>query len=135
MRIDDIKNEIEPNHNGVLGKFENNPAYNPRKAFEQQRTNDGSTLGKVAGNLQVAGSTVLHPKLYAKRKTATTLATTEQPYLSSEADRALVNAQEELSRAQSSISFTSEDEESVQRLQKVVNDIGAHRETMRVSGP
>jgi len=52
-----------------------------------------------------------------------------------EADTASLNAQRELSRAQSSISSTSEEEESVQRLQKVVDDIEAHRETMRVSGP
>ena len=44
-----------------------------------------------------------------------------------EADTASLNAQGELSRAQSSISFTS-DEEGVQRLQKVVDDIEAHRE-------
>ena len=132
MRIDNIKNEIKSNYNGALGEFENSPAYNPRKVFEQQWTNVGSTLDKVAENLQVAGSAVLHPKLYVKRKTATTLETMEQPYLSLEADRALVNAQEELSRAQSSISFTSEDEESVQRLQKIVNDTEAHREGMRV---
>ena len=92
LRIDDIKNEIESSYNGALGEFENNPAFNPRKIFGQQRTNVGSTLDEIAGNLQVAGSAFIHPKLYAKRKTATTLATTGQPYLSFEADRALLNA-------------------------------------------
>lgn len=42
----------------------------------------------IESNHSVAGSAALHLKLYAKRKTATTLATTEQPYLSLEADRA-----------------------------------------------
>lgn len=90
---------------------------------------------EIESNYNVAGSAVLYLKLYAKRKTATALATTKQPYLSLEADRASLNAQEELSRAQSSISSTSEEEESVQRLRKVVNDIEAHRKNMRVSGP
>lgn len=83
---------------------------------------------EIEPNHSVAGSGVLHLKLYAKRKTASTLATTEQPYLSLEADRASLNAQGELSRAQSSISSMSEERESVQRLQKVVDDIEAHRE-------
>lgn len=133
LRIDDSKSGIEHNQNGVLEEIEDNPAFNPDKVFGPQRMDIGSTLDKVAGGLHVAGSAVLHPKLYAKRKAATKLATAEQPYLSLEADRALLNAYDELGRAQSSISDTSEDEESVQRLQKVVDDIEAHRESMRVS--
>ncbi|KAJ9639957.1 hypothetical protein H2199_006190 [Coniosporium tulheliwenetii] len=129
---DDTREKIHEEYNDINDTVENDPAFNPQKIFGEQRT-VASTVEKSLGALQKAAHVVAHPKEAVQHKAASKLATSEHPYLSQKADAVLLEAHEELSRAQSSAGGSSDDEERVEHMKEVVGDIEHHRESMKVA--
>lgn len=129
LHIDNTATEVETEQDGVYAELDQNTAFNPTELDEP------STHEKITETLHTAGNAMLHPRQYAKSKTAAALATSQQPYLSKDADRDLWDAHKALDRAwELTISDSDPDENGdVQDSQKVVDDLEARREMKAVA--
>lgn len=130
-------------NNEGLGLIENDPAFKPSLLDKQKSMSFGGTPKKARESLRAIVSAVVHPKESIKRKatqaTAGKLSSTQRPYLSRNADLNFLKAHSELDQATSSRSsrHTSSDDEGMDlathECQEKVNEIEAHRESLRVA--
>jgi hypothetical protein len=131
LHIDDTTASLqsEQDGNGIFKDLEDNPAFNPTTVDKP------STLDKLSGSLQTAGNAVLHPRHCVKAKTAATLATTEKPYFSKEAEDDLLDAHGELGKAQAEANGGGSDfsSDGAQKWEKTISDIEARREMTKVA--
>ncbi|TKA72586.1 hypothetical protein B0A49_03439 [Cryomyces minteri] len=137
LHIDDTKERVNlqnAEQYGALGNIEDNPAFNPSRLLKKKRLSVGGTADKAVGVIRTAAQTIVHPKGAIKNKAANTLAASEHPYLSQQADMDFLKAHEELHNARSSTGDSPEDDdENVNKCKSVVDDLEGHRESMRVA--
>ncbi|KAF2090719.1 hypothetical protein K490DRAFT_34085 [Saccharata proteae CBS 121410] len=132
LRIDDTPEQIKANEDGLFDELENNPAFNPQTAFPDARPDSiQSAVRKTAVSLKHAGRSVVHPKTAVQRHAARKLATPDQPYLSVQEDRLLLEAQDRLVECEESSLSGNEDE--AREWEDVIEDMEAKRESMRVA--
>jgi len=92
-------------------ELDNNPAFDPNHLIGDKRVTVGGTADKIMGAVYAAGKAVAHPGTAAKKKAAGKVAIQDRPYLSQQADLDYLDAHANLSRAESSRSRTSDDED------------------------
>ena len=126
----------------ILANIDDDPAFNPGKLVKKKRLNGAVTRDKTIGALQSLATTVIHPKKSIKAKvtrtTAGKLSQTERPYLSQRADLEFLEAHDNLSRAESSMSSrigTSDDGQDTwtDDCRDRVKELEAHRASLLVA--
>lgn len=111
--------ELDGNANGALDNIEADPAFNPGKLVKAKPFTVRGAAEKTTGKMHSIASTVAHPtrntRSKAIRTAADQLAKAERPFLSQNADHELLEAHEELLRAQepSSIGHGVREEERI----------------------
>ena len=138
----DLDEEGPPHDESVSEQIDANPAFNPSKAVKKDRASAGGAGGKALETLQTVVETLAHPidtvKSKATRATAGQLSEVERPKPSQESDAKLLQAQLDLSQVQSSSSSRLDSHGNEQHrledeLRQKVEDIEAHRHSLRVA--
>ncbi|KAL8693187.1 MAG: hypothetical protein Q9218_001931 [Villophora microphyllina] len=127
--------------NPAIKLLEEDAAFN-LKQLDTEHKSDKGLATKAKANLQAVAAGIANPKEAIKgkatRTTAGQLSKVERPYLSTEMDQELLEAHDELSRAQSSASsyqmFSGHDADlSDNECKARVERIEAHRESLRAA--
>ena len=129
---------------GALSNIQSDPAFHPTEVIEQgnqQPDGPSGTVDKTLAALKNAGHVVAHPrstiKSKAERSTAATLSTVHRPQLDHNADRELLQAHWDHSRAQSTRSgthglYTGIDKD-VEDSEAKIKELEENRESMRIA--
>ena len=134
--------ELDGDAHGVLDNIEADPAFNPGKLVKEKPFTVRGAAEKTTGKLHSIASTVAHPtknlKNKALRTTADQLAKAERPFLSQNANRELLEAHEELRRAQNPSTGghgISEEKRIVLEAdsRQKIEEIEKHRESLAVA--
>lgn len=140
--------EKDPVTAEALSFIDNDPAFRPHKSIESQKETDNekdkrdqpSASDKASGKLRSIANAIKHPKDSIKKKatktTAAKLSSTQGPYISQEADLALLDAHKEACSAQASSQNVSTDGQtdiSHEGYWKKFNEMKAHRESLHVA--
>ncbi|KAL0258625.1 hypothetical protein SLS55_006122 [Diplodia seriata] len=130
LHVDDTEGLVRAREREGYDDVAANPAFNPQKVF-QKPVSVGDALHQAKDGVETLARVVAHPKDSAKRKAAARLAAPEQPLLSHQADKVLLDAHDRLEAARKSSDGDHDDnavayEEEVQSLQ-------AQRESLRVA--
>lgn len=134
--------ELDGDAYGVLDNIEADPAFNPGKLVKEKPFTVRGAAEKTTGKLHSIASTVAHPtknlKDRAIRTTADQLAKAERPFLSQNANRELLEAHQDLRRAQNPRSLghsIPEKERNVleEDSRRKIEDIEKHRDSLAVA--
>ncbi|KAL8674868.1 MAG: hypothetical protein Q9168_000754 [Polycauliona sp. 1 TL-2023] len=124
-----------------LTQMTQDPAFNPAKLDSKDHSENG-LAAKAQKNLQTVAAAILHPKEgfkgKATRSTAGRLSRIERPYISRDMDLELLDAHDNLSRAQSGASsdrllLERGADSSVGDLTDKVQELEAKRESLRTA--
>jgi len=138
-------NAAEPEEDGSLDELEHNPAFATSKLEKRKRFRPGKKAERALGTVQALGHAVIHPKdgikKGATRTTAGQLSKVDRPYLSPKADLELLEAHDNLQRAESTRSSqqgTTDEEHDehdglVNSRREKIREMEAHRESLKVA--
>lgn len=130
LHVDDTEGLVRAKDSDDFGDVEANPAFNPQKVF-QKPVSVGDALHQAKDGAQTLARVVAHPKDSAKRKAAAKLAAPEQPFLSQQADKVLLDAHDRLEAARKS--SDGDDEDNAEAYEEEVQSLQAQRESLRVA--
>lgn len=134
--------ELDGDTHGVLANIEADPAFNPGKLVKEKPFTVRGAAEKTTGKLHSIASTVVHPTKSLRNKTMRTmadqLAKAERPFLSHNANGELLEAHEELRRAQdpSSVGHGISEKERIvleKDSRQKIEDIEKYRESLAVA--
>lgn len=127
---------------GVLDNIEADPAFNPGKLIQEKPFTVRGAAETTTGKLHSIVSAVAHPaknlRDKAIRTTADQLAKAERPFLSQNANRELLEAHQDLRRAQdpSSVGHDIPEKERIvleENSRRKIEDIEKHRDSLAVA--
>jgi hypothetical protein len=116
-----------------MGKIEENVGFNPPKTLNAESSTLEHMREQLPDKIRQLPHMIRHPGSAAKQKTAKTLATSEEPYLSREDDECLVTMHEKLKQAEAAKEMEDGKEEQVYDLQEKVNEIEESRKQKKVA--
>lgn len=130
--------ESEEAGEGSLDIMKHDPAFNTSQLVKKKRFRPGKTADKTLGAIQSIGNAVVHPIKSAKKTTAGQLSKAERPFLSQKADAELLQAHDNLKRAESTNSSKQgrsdgEQESAVGGHRDKVREMEEHRESLRAA--
>jgi hypothetical protein len=131
LRIDNTKREMQ-HDDSIMAKIQNNAGFNPIKTLNAESSTVKQVLDQLPEKIQQLPHMIRHPKSAAKHKTAKTLATSEEPYISREDDECLSGAHEKLLRVGAANAMQDEPE-SLDDLRDTVNKLEDDREQKKVA--
>lgn len=131
FHVDNTEGLVHAKQDEGFDDVEGNPAFNPQNVFHTKPVSVGDALHHVKDGIQGAAYAVVHPKDTAKRKAAAKLAMPEQPFLSHQADRILLDAHERLDAAQRNTDAAEEG--ATAQYEEEVKSLQAQRESLRVA--
>ncbi|KAF4544193.1 P-loop containing nucleoside triphosphate hydrolase protein [Lasiodiplodia theobromae] len=130
LHVDNTEGLVRAKDSDDFDDVEANPAFNPQKVF-QKPVSVGDALHQAKDGAQTLARVVVHPKDSAKRKAAAKLAAPEQPFLSQQADKVLLDAHDRLEAARKS--SDGDDEDNAEAYEEEVQSLQAQRESLRVA--
>jgi hypothetical protein len=133
LRIDDTKKEVENDDDDIMDKIQQNAGFNPVQSLNAESSTLKQARDQLPEKLRQLPHKILHPKDTAKQKTASTLATSEEPYLSRDDDERLVSAHNRLVQAEAASGLEDENVANVGDLQKIVDDLEENRQQKKVA--
>lgn len=131
-----------PVFGSAISDIQRDPAFNLNLLGEGEHASACSGTRKTSGTLKSLHNTLIHPKKAMKSKitksTAGQLSKAERPYLSKRADLDLLEAHDDLHRAQSTCSSrpdmsVEEQDEIIRRHRNKINEMENHREGLRAA--
>ena len=144
FKLDDTMENDESEDAGEvsLDNINHDPAFNTCQLIKKKRFRPGRTADKTLSAVQSIGNAVIHPiksaKSTATRTTAGQLSKAERPFLSQRADIELLQAHDNLKRAESTSSSKQgtsdgERESLIGGHRDRVQEIEKHRESLRAA--
>ncbi|OJD33484.1 p-loop containing nucleoside triphosphate hydrolase protein [Diplodia corticola] len=130
LNVDDTEGLVRARERDGYDDVAANPAFNPQKVF-QKPVSVGDALHQAKDGVETIARVVVHPKDSAKRKAAARLAAPEQPFLSQQADKVLLDAHDRLEAARRSTD--SDDEDNAEVYEEEVENLQGQRESLRVA--
>lgn len=137
--------ESETEEDGILEQLEHNPAFATSKLEKRKRFRPGKKAERAKENIQALGNTIIHPidgiKRGATRTTAGQLSKAGRPYISRNADLELLEAHDDLLRAESSRSsqqgVTDDEQDELDGIvdghRDRIKEMEAHRESLKAA--
>ena len=138
----DADDQSQGNQEDSLDILKNDPAFNSSQLIKKRRFRPAKTADKMLGAVQSLGNTVVHPvksaKSTATRTTASQLSKAERPFLSQKADIKLLQAHDNLKRAESTSSskrdMSDEEQDSlIDGHRDRFREMQEHRESLRAA--
>lgn len=137
-----VSEQSEDEEERPLDNIENDLAFNSSRMVKKKRFRPGKTADKTFGAIQSIGNAVVHPiksaKSTATRTTAGQLSKAERPFFSQKADMDLLQAHDNLKRAESTDSSrqrTSDQEQAslIGGYRDKVGEMEEHRESLHAA--
>lgn len=134
--------DSESSEDGPLKDIQHDPAFNPSQITKSKQTSPTAAAEKTKDAIKSVGRTIAHPKNTIRgkitRTTAGQLSKSERPYLSKSADLDLLQAYDNLKRAESTSSSrrgTSDEEQDaiIGSHKDKLREMEAHRESLRAA--